>query len=62
MATIIKSGEYELFEDFDAMWEDENEFCKESIFESNQLPEGKGWGNAVGLRGRICLLLFHLPI
>ena len=46
MATIIKSGEYELFEDFDAMWEDENEFCKESIFESNQLPEGKGWGNA----------------
>jgi hypothetical protein len=46
MATIITSGEYELFEDFDAMWEDENEFCKESIFESNQLPEGKGWGNA----------------
>ncbi|MBZ4674674.1 MAG: RagB/SusD family nutrient uptake outer membrane protein [Bacteroidota bacterium] len=46
MATIINSGEYELFEDFDAMWNDENEFCKESIFESNQLPEGKGWGNA----------------
>ena len=46
MATIIKSGKYELFEDFDAMWEDENEFCKESIFESNQLPEGKSWGNA----------------
>jgi hypothetical protein len=46
MATIIKSGKYELFEDFDAMWKDENEFCKESIFESNQLPEGKGWGNA----------------
>ena len=46
MAAIITSGEYELFEDFDAMWRDENEFCKESIFESNQLPEGKGWGNA----------------
>jgi hypothetical protein len=46
MATIIKSGQFELFEDFDAMWNDENEFCKESIFESNQLPEGKTWGNS----------------
>lgn len=43
MAAIIKSGQYDLFEDFDAMWLDENEFCKESIFESNQLPEGKRW-------------------
>ena len=32
-------------EDFDAMWLDENEFCKESIFESNQLPEGKTWSS-----------------
>jgi hypothetical protein len=24
----------------------EGEFCKESIFESNQLPEGKTWGNS----------------
>jgi len=46
MASIITSGEYELFDDFDAMWRDENEFCIESIFESNQLPEGKGWGSA----------------
>jgi hypothetical protein len=43
MATIINSGAYGLFSDFDAMWEDENEFCIESIFESNQLPEGKTW-------------------
>lgn len=43
MATIIKSGEYNLFADFDKMWNDENEFCSESIFESNQLPEGKTW-------------------
>jgi hypothetical protein len=43
MATIIKSGIFELMDDFDAMWNDENEFCKESIFESNQLPEGKTW-------------------
>lgn len=46
MATIIKSGEYGLFDDFDAMWRDENEFCKESIFESNQLPEGRNYQNA----------------
>ena len=45
MATIIKSGKFELMDDFDAMWLDENEFCKESIFESNQLPEGKTWSS-----------------
>lgn len=43
MATIIKSGQYELLDNFASMWLDENEFCKESIFESNQLPEGKTW-------------------
>ncbi|MDR2362279.1 MAG: RagB/SusD family nutrient uptake outer membrane protein [Prevotellaceae bacterium] len=46
MATIIQSGAYDLFPDFAAMWDDENEFCIESIFESNQLPEGKAWGAA----------------
>lgn len=45
MATIIKSGKFELMDDFDAMWLDENEFCRESIFESNQLPEGKTWSS-----------------
>lgn len=45
MADIINSGKYELMNDFDAMWLDENEFCKESIFESNQLPEGKTWSS-----------------
>lgn len=48
MATIIKSGKFELFENFDAMWLDENEFCKESIFESNQMPEGKTWSSGWG--------------
>ncbi|MDF9831166.1 RagB/SusD family nutrient uptake outer membrane protein [Parabacteroides sp. PF5-6] len=43
MATIINSGQYDLFGNFDAMWNDENEFCNESIFESNQMPEGKTW-------------------
>jgi hypothetical protein len=45
MATIISGGAYDLFSNFDTMWEDENEFCIESIFESNQLPEGKTWGD-----------------
>jgi len=49
MADIINSTEYDLFDDFAAMWEDENEFCIESIFESNQLPEGKTW--ATGWQG-----------
>ncbi len=45
MGEIINSGEYTLFPDFDAMWEDQNEFCSESVFESNQLPEGKSWAS-----------------
>ncbi len=48
MATIIKSGDYSLMANFDAMWNDENEFCQESIFESNQLPEGKTWSSGWG--------------
>jgi hypothetical protein len=46
MATIISSGEYRLVGDFDAMWTDAYEFCEESIFETNQLPEGKTWGDS----------------
>ncbi len=45
MAEIIKSNQYSLFGDFAKMWIDENEFCSESIFESNQLPEGKTWAS-----------------
>lgn len=46
MAEIINSGAYQLYESFPEMWLDEGEFCSESIFESNQLPEGKAWGSA----------------
>lgn len=46
MAEIIKSGKFDLFDNFATMWEETNEFCVESIFETNQLPEGKTWGNA----------------
>ena len=43
MAEIINSKEFSLFDDFAAMWLDENEFSQESIFEVNHLPEGKTW-------------------
>lgn len=45
MAEIINSGEYHLFNNFADMWLDQNEFCEESIFETNQLPEGKTWAS-----------------
>lgn len=48
MATIIKSGNFKLMKDFNAIWVDENEFCSESIFESNQMPEGKTWSSGWG--------------
>lgn len=43
MATIIKSGKYELIDDYSAIWVNNGEFCKESIFEANHLGEGKDW-------------------
>lgn len=43
MATLINSGMYSLMPNFGAIWNDANEFCAESVFESNQLPEGKVW-------------------
>ena len=45
MATIIKSGKFSLMDSFDAIWLDENEFCSESIFESNQMHEGNTWSS-----------------
>jgi hypothetical protein len=43
MAAIITDGSYSLYSDFNKLWEDDAEFCDESIFETNQLPEGKTW-------------------
>lgn len=45
MAEIINSGKYKLMDNFATMWLNENEFCEESIFESNHLPEGKTWAS-----------------
>jgi hypothetical protein len=53
MNTIINSGQYELIKSapanlnpIDWMFMREGEFCKESIFETNNIPEGKSWGNS----------------
>ncbi|MDR3183849.1 MAG: RagB/SusD family nutrient uptake outer membrane protein [Prevotellaceae bacterium] len=56
MKTIINSGEYDLIRTspnaslsanpITWMFLREGEFCKESIFEVNHLPEGKSWGNS----------------
>ena len=45
MADIISSGKFKLMDNFTTMWLNENEFCEESILESNQLPQGKTWSS-----------------
>lgn len=45
MTDIITSTKYTLVSDFSAIWLDTGEFGVESIFESNQLPEGKTWSS-----------------
>lgn len=45
MADIMSSKNYSLMTDFAGMWTDAGEFCKESIFETNQIPIGKTWSS-----------------
>lgn len=46
MATIIGSGQFNLMESFADIWTEANEFCDESIFESNQYGDNEGrWDN-----------------
>ncbi|HZL08805.1 MAG TPA: RagB/SusD family nutrient uptake outer membrane protein [Prolixibacteraceae bacterium] len=46
MAGIINSGKFDLVADFPSIWLNAGEFGIESILESNQLPEGKTWGES----------------
>ena len=48
LATIINSGSYDLLEDFNAIWDNDGEFCVESIFEANHMGEGKTWASGWG--------------
>lgn len=45
MNSIVSSEDYGLV-DFASIWDREGEFCNESIFEANHLPEGKSWDNS----------------
>ena len=47
MAQIISSGNYGLMDNYDKMWEQEGEFCKENIFETNTASAGgTAWGTS----------------
>ncbi len=48
MEDIINSRQYELMEDYAAIWEQSGEWCKESIFEINYYSRGstRSWGSA----------------
>lgn len=45
MEEIINSGQFQLA-DFASIWSRDGEFGSGSIFEANQLPDGKDWGAA----------------
>ncbi|MDL2221925.1 RagB/SusD family nutrient uptake outer membrane protein [Parabacteroides sp. OttesenSCG-928-N08] len=48
MVEIINNPAYYLMEDFDGIFLSTGEFCPESIFEVNHLPEGKDWSSSWG--------------
>jgi hypothetical protein len=48
MAEIIQSGNYGLMDNFDRMWFQEGEFCRENIFESNMGSGELDWSNSAG--------------
>ncbi|MDO4497023.1 MAG: RagB/SusD family nutrient uptake outer membrane protein [Bacteroidales bacterium] len=55
MKELIGSGKFALLEDFSAIWDEENEWCKESIFEINYFDDNsvRGWGNQLGAGGSV---------
>ncbi|MDH6305040.1 hypothetical protein M2459_001777 [Parabacteroides sp. PF5-5] len=48
MVEIINNPAYGLMDNLEDVFLPSGEFCKESIFESNQRPEGKDWSNSWG--------------
>ncbi|MGM0532567.1 MAG: RagB/SusD family nutrient uptake outer membrane protein, partial [Bacteroidota bacterium] len=46
MAEIINDSDYGLMDNYAEIWPRSGQFCKESIFEVNHLPEGRDWGAA----------------
>lgn len=63
MKSIISSGRYSLVDDFAAIWEEEGEWCDESIWEINYISEGgtRDWGYANGTGGTVYPVLIGIP-
>lgn len=55
MNEIINSGEYELNDDFAAIWEESGEWCKESIWEINYEDNNndRGWNSPLATGGTV---------
>ena len=55
MNELIKSGKYSLMEDYSAIWDEENEWCKESIWEINYYDDNsvRSWGNQLAAGGSV---------
>ena len=55
MRSIISSRLYSLHDDFAGMWEDEGEWCEESIWEINyhDLNAQRSWGNPIAAGGTV---------
>lgn len=55
METLINSGRFGLMDNYTAIWDEENEWCKESIFEINYYDDNsvRGWSNQLGAGGSV---------
>lgn len=55
MKDIINSGQYKLYPNFAQIWEVENEWCSESIFEINYTDQttARSWDNPLGAGGTV---------
>lgn len=55
MQEIINSGSYALLPDYKALWDENNEWCSESLFEINYNDDNhaRGWDNTLGVGGTV---------
>lgn len=55
MQSLINSGKYGLMENFTEIWDEANEWCKESIWEINYFDDNsfRGWSNQLAAGGSV---------
>lgn len=63
MNEIINSGQYGLVDDFGGIFEENGEWCKESIWEINYISEGavRSWGSPIATGGTVYPMLIGVP-